>query len=96
MIQQTLSLIAGNLNNYLKLSLSLAEDVVTLSSILNADGSTAVNTTNKMILSLAHVEPDQTVRNNSTIGFSTQAVHVPALHLKLQLLCAANRAARFG
>ena len=50
MIDAAISHIAGQLNQYLKRSFDLNEDIVVVSNILEQDGSVASNVANKLVM----------------------------------------------
>lgn len=58
MIDAAITHIAGELNQHLKRSFDLTEDLVVISNILEQDGSVATHVNNKIVVSLVNIEKD--------------------------------------
>ncbi len=58
MIDAAINHIAGELNQYLKRTFDLNEDLVVISNILEQDGSVATHVNNKIVVSLVNIEKD--------------------------------------
>lgn len=58
MIDAAITHIAGELNQYLKRSFDLTEDLVVISNILEQDGSVSTHVNNKIVVSLVNIEKD--------------------------------------
>ena len=56
MIDAAISQIAGQLNQYLKRTFDLNENIVVISNILEQDGTVASNVDNKLVMFLINVE----------------------------------------
>ncbi|OIQ03471.1 MAG: DUF4255 domain-containing protein [Zetaproteobacteria bacterium CG06_land_8_20_14_3_00_59_53] len=91
MIYSALALIVNQLNDFLKRSFDLGEDVVVLSNLMEQDGTLAQNVGNKLVVSLINVEKEtSTSRDNSKGGAISLASSYPPLHLNLYVMVAAN------
>lgn len=66
MIHQVLPAIAIELNKFLKSVFNITEDKVILSGIVNADGSIAIQETDKIILTMAGIEPERSKSETGT------------------------------
>ena len=58
MINLAIQLLAGQLNQYLRRTYNLGEDVVVVSNLLEMDGSVAANVNNKLVVFLVNIEKD--------------------------------------
>ncbi len=92
MIEKALSFIAEYLNNELKLTFGLDDNVVALSSLINPDGSITENIENKIILTVINLEQETTVKLNRQYIQDQQsfAKVAPPIYLNVYLLVAAN------
>lgn len=87
MIDEALHIVSEQLNQFLKLRYDLTENMVTLSYIINQDGSVATEDLNKIIFSLVDIS-EETFAGNGTQyrqSNSGQFVAQPNLHLNLQV-----------
>ena len=66
MIDKVLSAIAKEMNNFFKSKHSITEDKVIMSNLVNADGSIAVQETDKIIMTLAGIDQERSQSNVST------------------------------
>jgi len=87
MIDDTLHIISEQLNQFLKLRFDLTENMVTLSYLVNQDGSVATEEKNKVIFSLVDISEEVYTNSpgqyrNSQFG---EYVARPNLHLNLQV-----------
>ena len=93
MIQAAINHLATQLNAHLKRTNNLTEDIVVVSSLIEADGSAAAHTNNKLILVLTNIEKDTVPQRNgsqsSTMGGRALAASQP-LYLNLYVMLAAN------
>ncbi|WPQ60898.1 DUF4255 domain-containing protein [Chitinophaga sancti] len=90
MIYETLSCIADEINKYFNRQLHLSEDKVVLSSIVNQDGSIAIQGENKVVLTLINVEKEPL--GKSAPGFNNGNVaarSMPPVCINLYILFAA-------
>lgn len=87
MIDEALHIISEQLNQFLKLRFDLTEDMVTLSYIINQDGSVATEDKNKIIFSLVDISQETYAGNGSQYRNSNFGEYVarPDLHLNLQV-----------
>lgn len=69
MILEALSAVTDDMNNYFKARLKLSEDKVSLSSIINQDGTIAINGENKLTFTLINIENDTTAKS-AELGMS--------------------------
>jgi len=93
MINSAILHITNYLNQYLKRTFDLNEDIVALSNIVEQDGTVATNVTNKLVVCLVNIEKDSTPVNLSKRGMmpSDKAVMgYPPVHLNLYLMFAAH------
>lgn len=66
MIHEVVNILAGELNRFLQSKHNIMEEKVVLSSIVNSDGSIAIQETDKIILTLANIETDKTQSNTAS------------------------------
>lgn len=93
MINSAILHITNYLNQYLKRTFDLNEDIVALSNIVEQDGSVATNVTNKLVVFLVNIEKDSTPGKLLKMGKmpSDKAVMgYPPVHLNLYLMFAAH------
>lgn len=93
MIDTSITVIADRLNQYLKNTFDLAEDVVVVSNILEQDGSLAAHIDNKVVVFLVNIEKDSSVgyqSNARTAGAIRSPSGYPPLRLNLYLMIAAS------
>ena len=93
MIDAAISHIAGQLNQYLKRSFDLNEDIVVISNILEQDGTVASNVDNKLVMFLINVEKDTVPfrsQNKNTTGLDRSVVSYPPIYLNLYLMVAGH------
>lgn len=91
MIHSAVSHITSQLNQFLKRSFDLNEDVVVMSNILEQDGSLAPNVSNKLVVFLVNVEKETaSSRPASFGGFDRSASSYPPVFLNLYVMVAAN------
>lgn len=62
MIYESLTCLASEMNDYLKLKLSATEDKIVLSGLVNPDGTMAVQGENKVLLTLVNLEKESVTR----------------------------------
>lgn len=90
MIYAAVSHIANQLNQFLRRSFDLGEDVVVISSLLEQDGSLSANAGNKLAVMLINVEKESaTGRNSVTANFGANTSY-PPISLNLYVMVAAN------
>jgi len=93
MINSAILHITNYLNQYLKRTFDLNEDIVALSNIVEQDGTVATNVTNKLVVCLVNIEKDSTPVNLPKRGMmpSDKAVMgYPPVHLNLYIMFAAH------
>ena len=91
MIDSAISHIASQLNQFLRRSLELSEDVVVVSNIHEQDGTVAPNIDNKLVLFLTNIEKDTTPRAQpraQAVSAGRTTLTTPPLHLNLYLMVA--------
>ena len=91
MIDAAISLIASQLNQFLRRTLELSEDVVVVSNILEQDGTVAPNIDNKIVVFLTNIEKDTmpiAQPRAQAAGAARSTVTAPPLHLNLYLMVA--------
>ncbi len=92
MIDSAINQIAALLNQYLKRTFDLNEDIVIASNILEQDGSIAQNISNKLLVFLVNIQKDNEAfsTNAGSAGLSRSVVSYPPVHLNLFVMFAAN------
>ncbi len=87
MIDDALHIVSEQLNQFLKLRFDLAENMVSLSYIINQDGSVATEDMNKIIFSLVDISEETYAGNNNQYRSSNMGEYVarPDIHLNLQV-----------
>ena len=93
MIDVAISHISGQLNQYLRRSFELTEDIVVVSNILEQDGSTAPNVDNKLVVSLVNIEKETVPlphRNGNYVSGDKALVGYPSVNLNFYLMFAGN------
>jgi len=93
MIDSAISHIASQLNQYLRRSFDLAEDVVVISNILEQDGSLASHIDNKLVVFLVNIEKDTVAHrqpNGNMVGGDRSVISYPPIYLNLYLMFAGN------
>jgi hypothetical protein len=91
MINAAVSHIANQLNQFLKRSFDLNEDVVVMSNILEQDGTLAPNINNKLVVFLVNIEKETTSsRQADYCGFERSASTYPPVFLNLYVMVAGN------
>ena len=92
MIDTAVTIIADRLNQYLKNTFHLNEDVVVISNILEQDGSLPTHIDNKMAVFLVNIEKDSSVvarQHNAFSGATRRPSAPPPLYLNIYLMFAA-------
>jgi hypothetical protein len=93
MIDSAISHIASQLNQYLRRSFDLTEDVVVISNILEQDGSVASHIDNKLVVFLVNIEKDAVAHrqtNGNMSGGDRSVISYPPIYLNLYLMFAGN------
>ena len=91
MIYAAVSHLANQLNQFLRRSFDLGEDVVVLSNLLEQDGSISANVNNKLVMFLAKVEKDASSPRPGGGGtFDMGTSSYPPLYLNLYVMVAGN------
>jgi hypothetical protein len=91
MIHAAVSHIANQLNQFLKRSFDLNEDVVVMSNILEQDGTLAPNISNKLVVFLVNVEKETTsALQAKSSGFAQSASTYPPVFLNLYVMIAGH------
>lgn len=91
MIDTAISHIAGELNQFLKRSFDLDEDVVVVSNILEQDGTVASHVNNKIVVSLVNIQKDTVPfqqQNLASVGSARSVVSSPPVFFNLYLMFA--------
>ncbi|MCF8297669.1 MAG: DUF4255 domain-containing protein [Saprospiraceae bacterium] len=88
MIQEALSYIAEELNDYFRLKYAIADDKVIISNLVNPDGSNAIKEDNKVILTLVNIEEEKLMGNASNLskGSGVFSRSNPPVKLNLYIL----------
>lgn len=92
MINLAVQLLATQLNQYLRRTYNLGEDVVVVSNLLEMDGSVAANVNNKLVIFLVNIEKDTVPFrqvNSHEVGQREVQSSMP-LYFNLYLMMTAN------
>lgn len=92
MINLAVQLLATQLNQYLRRTYNLGEDVVVVSNLLEMDGSVAANVNNKLVIFLVNIEKDTVPFrqvNSHEVGQREVRSSMP-LYFNLYLMMTAN------
>ncbi len=93
MIHVAINVIADQLNQYLRRSFDLQEDIVVTSNLVELDGTVAPQINNKIVFCLVNVEKDtasrQSPRAETDVG-ERRVQNVQPLYLNLYLMVAAH------
>ncbi|NKB82596.1 MAG: DUF4255 domain-containing protein [Nitrospirales bacterium] len=93
MIDSAISHIANQLNQFLKRTFDLHEDIVVVSNILEQNGNVASHVNNKLVIFLINIEKDTVPPNQtgkSAPGGDRAIMHYPPLYLNLYLMVAGH------
>ncbi len=93
MIAKTLSFITDLLNQELKMTFGLNDNLVVASSLINPDGSIANNVENKIVISVINLEHETTRKSMNhyvSDGDKNYGSVAPPVQLNLYLLVSAN------
>lgn len=93
MIDAAVGHIASELNQYIKRTFSLSEDMVVISNLLELDGSVSVQVNNKLAIFLVNVEKDsmpQQMGHLNASGAVRSTVSGAPLYLNLYVMVAGN------
>lgn len=91
MIDAAINHIATELNQHLKRTFGLNEDVVVVSNILEQDGSVATHVNDKIVVSLVNIEKDSVPfrqQNVTSVGATRTVVTNPPIYFNLYLIFA--------
>ena len=91
MIYAAVSHITGQLNQFLKRSFDLSENMAVMSNILEQDGTVAPDVTNKLVVFLVNIEKETTHARGMGMNFAESwTSSYPPLFLNLYVMVAAN------
>ena len=94
MIDAAITLIANQLNQYLRRSFDLTEDIVAISNILEQDGTVPSHVDNKLVVVLVNIEKDEFPHsrqpNGNTVGADRSVTNYSPVYLNLYLMFAGN------
>jgi hypothetical protein len=93
MIDSAISHISSQLNQFLRRSFELAEDIVVISNVMEQDGNVASHIDNKLVAFLVNIERDSVSYrkpNGSDIGGFQSASHFPPVCLNFYVMFAAH------
>ena len=91
MIDAAINHIASELNQHLKRTFDVNEDVVVVSNILEQDGTVATHVNNKIVVSLVNIEKDSVPyrqQNVASVGAARSVVTSPPIYFNLYLMFA--------
>ena len=90
MIYEALSCLVDEINEHFRIRLKVSEDKVSLSAIVNQDGTIAIQGENKILLTLTNIEKETVGRNNSAFSGSPLSNNKsPILTVNLYILFSA-------
>lgn len=75
MIYEALSCLAEEINEFFRIRLKISEEKVTLSAIVNQDGTIAIQGENKVLITLINIEKETIGKSNSGIGGSAVLIN---------------------
>ncbi len=93
MIDAAVGHIASELNQYIRRTYSLSEDMVVISNLLELDSTVSVQVNNKLALFLVNIEKDTTPQQQGHLaapGVERSVVSTAPLYLNLYLMVAGN------
>lgn len=93
MITSSVMHISKYLNDFLRRSFDLTEDIAVPSVIMEQDGSVSTNINNKIVISLVNIEKDTTpgqISRNEPSGSNRGILSYPPIHLNLYLMFSAH------
>ena len=92
MINLAIQLLAGQLNQHLRRTYALNQDMVVVSNLLDMDGSVVPNTHNKLVIFLTNIEKDSVPGPSAGAqGFGERILQRnSALHFNLYVMMTAN------
>ena len=94
MIDSVISLITSQLNQYLRRTFDLTEDIVAVSNILEQDGTVPPHVDNKLVAFLVNIEkaqfPHRGPSNGKTVGADKNVVSYAPVYLNSYLMFAGN------
>ncbi|MCP4442091.1 MAG: DUF4255 domain-containing protein [Aureispira sp.] len=92
MIHDVINILAGELNRFLQSKHNIMEEKVVLSSLVNSDGTIAIQETDKIILTLANIEVDKTQSNTASYKQSSRGTFskvMPPVNVNISILFSA-------
>lgn len=89
MIHLAIKHLANQLNQFLKRSLTITEDIVVVSNLIDQDGSLAPNLSNKIVMFLTRIERD-TMPFRTADGMARTTSNTAPIYLNLYVMVAAN------
>lgn len=93
MINAAVSHLANQLNQFLKQTYALTEDIVLMSGLVGADGQAAPNTNNKLVIFLTNLEKDTIPYRQQMpgeAGATRTVISSAPLYLNMYVMIAAN------
>ncbi len=93
MIYESLHFLTSCLNSYMQRKYGVADNSVVLSRLVENDGTSTEEATNKLVLSLVNVEKDTLVQPFPTNGYNTNgqySVSASPIYMNLHVILAAN------
>ena len=93
MIYESLHFLTSCLNSYMQRKYGVSDNTVVLSRLVENDGTSTEEATNKLVLSLVNIEKDSLVQPFSTNGCNTNgqySVSASPIYMNLHVILAAN------
>ena len=88
MIDLALSLVANRLNSHLAARYGVADELVSISPLIDAEGKSAPAARNRLVIFLTNIAQDSTVRSTQKSRGSPQIVQAPPIHLDIYFMLA--------
>ena len=93
MIDSAIGHITGQLNQFLRRSFDLTEDIVVISNIVEQDGNIAPGINNKLVAFIVNIEKDTAPyprRHGSTAGADRAVIAYPPMYVNVYLMFAGH------
>lgn len=93
MIDSAIALLAAQLNQHLKRTFDLSEDVVVVSNLLEQNGNVTPHVNNKLVMFLINIEKDTIPKrqgNGHSLGPDRKTLHRPPVYLNLYVMIAGH------
>jgi hypothetical protein len=89
MINEALTCLTEEINEYFRNKLKVTEEKVILSGIVNQDGSVAIQGENKVVVTLVNIEQEPITKSNTLMGSRQGSGAIPPVKINLYILFSA-------